>query len=547
MYRQTLTFLVLLSVLTLSGCGNNDAFSSGSGTTGGTGTGTGGTTGASDVYLGNGFGSGFQAGVLDIAVPSLSAGGTSSVTATLADASGNLYTDPVDVTFASACTGQGTALLGSPVTSASGYASTTYQAQGCQGPDTITAQATVNGQTLTATGTVTVQAAELNAISFVSATPSTIGIKGVGLNETSTVVFKVVDKTGGPVANQDVAFSLDTTVGGISISPTSATTGTNGEVQTIVTSGTVPTVVKVTATVVGVTPTIATQSNGLVVSTGIADQDSFSLSAEELNPEAWNYDNEQVTISVLAADHFNNPVTDGTPVYFTTEGGQIDPSCTIVDGGCSVTWRSSEPRPAQGRVTILAAMQGEESFTDLNGNGLFDDSDPYTDLPGEAFRDDNENGVYDATTEEFRDFNQNGLRDGADSAYNGLLCSPSSTKCSATKSIEVRDSLVLVMAESFANIAISSSPINAPATVIVDVSGATNGQPMPYGTTVSFETTNGKLLSKASYTITSTNFNGPTSYAVTIDGDGTASSGLMTITVTTPKGNTTYKTVTVND
>ncbi len=46
-----------------------------------------------------------------------------------------------------------------------------------------------------------------------------------------------------------------------------------------------------------------------------------------------------------------------------------------------------------GRSTILAFAQGEESFTDTNGNGLYDFGEPFDDLT-EAFLDVNEDGVF---------------------------------------------------------------------------------------------------------------------------------------------------------
>ena len=165
----------------------------------------------------------------------------------------------------------------------------------------------------------------------------------------------------------------------------------------------------------------ATLTTPVSTSTGIADQDSFSLSASVLNPEGWDIDNTEVTLLILAADHFNNPVPDGTAIFFTTEGGQVDSSCQTATGQCSVTWRSSDPRPSDGRVTILATAIGEESFVDLNGNNVLDNTDNYSDRR-EAFRDDNENGVHDVGTEEFRDFNSNGMYDPADNEFNGALC-----------------------------------------------------------------------------------------------------------------------------
>ena len=115
----------------------------------------------------------------------------------------------------------------------------------------ITATATVAGASLSATGTVTVAAAAVGSISFVSATPANINLKGTGSSggsETSTLVFKVVDTSGGARASANVTFSLNTSVGGITFAPASGTTDANGQVQTIVSAGTVATTVRVTAT-----------------------------------------------------------------------------------------------------------------------------------------------------------------------------------------------------------------------------------------------------------------------------------------------------------
>lgn len=81
-----------------------------------------------------------------------------------------------------------------------------------------------------------------------------------------------------------------------------------------------------------------------------------------------------------------------------------------------------EPRPSDGRITILATAIGDESFTDLNGNGRYDAMDFFEDLP-EAFRGDNENGLYDDGMEEFLDFNSDGVYAPENGIYNGVLCS----------------------------------------------------------------------------------------------------------------------------
>ena len=247
--------------------------------------------------------------------------------------------------------------------------------------------------------------------------PEQIAIEGTGGTENSTIVFRVLGATGVPLENIDVDFALNTTVGGLALSTTAATTNAQGEVQTVVAAGSVATSVRVTATITS--EGISTQSSRLVVSTGIPDSDSFSISVSQFNPEAFDFDGIEVEVTARAADAFNNPIPVNTSISFYTEGGSIDPSCsTDAAGACSVTWRSQNPRPGNGVTTILAHVIGNESFTDGNGNGRYDDGEVFDDL-GEAFADEDEDGGYDDNVEFFVDFNENFDRDAADGMYNG--------------------------------------------------------------------------------------------------------------------------------
>jgi hypothetical protein len=82
-------------------------------------------------------------------------------------------------------------------------------------------------------------------------------------------------------------------------------------------------------------------------------------------------------------------------------------------GECSVRFCAGNPRPADGRVTILAYALGEESFVDSNGNNRYDAGEPFTDL-GDPFR--NDRAVTDA--------NANGIDD----------LSPPATACASAAS-----------------------------------------------------------------------------------------------------------------
>jgi hypothetical protein len=509
----------------------------------------GGGGGAVTAQMGSGTGTAFQPGAIAVATPQLSAGGSTSLQVVLQQTDGTLYSQPATITFSSPCVAQGLANVGQPAATSTGIASSTYAATGCSGTDVITATATVGGQALSATGSVTVAAAAIGSIVYVSATPTNIALKGTGNAghpEASTVIFKVLDATGGPRAGADVTFTLNTTVGGITLGPVTAKSGTDGRVQTVVQAGTVATPVRVTATVTSVTPAIATQSSQLTITTGIPDANSFSLAVQCQNIEALNTDGVTVPVTARLADRFNNGVPDGTAVTFTTEGGTIQSQCqtatTITESGvCTVNWTSSNPRPSDGRSSLLATSIGEESFVDANGNGTFDNGETFTD-DGEAFLDNNENGVHDPG-EPIYDFNNNSMWDGPDGKFNGVLCLDTTGRCGTQKTTGIGARNVIIMS--------GSSPVTVPANGSTLAPGVgvptstrtyfitfkdTNGNPLPAKTTiVATVTGNGFTLG------TPSNFDvpcttGPTTYPFTISSATGATSGTLTITVTTPAG-----------
>jgi hypothetical protein len=506
----------------------------------GSGGGGGGGGGTTVVRMGSGFGASFQQGVLQLGVSTLSAGGTTGVSASFVTATGNLFTEAVDVTFNSPCVGQGLATITTPVNTTTGIANTNYVASGCNGGDVITATATVNGTTLTATGTVTVSPPSVGSIQFISATPTNIGLRGTGgagRAESSTVVFRVVDSTGGPVPNVDVTFALNTLVGDLRVSPAAplvARTNFDGRVQATVTSGTIATTVRVAATVAGTG--ISTQSDQLTITTGIPDQDSVSLSVGTFNTDSWAFDGVVVPVNIRLSDRFNNPVPDGTAVTFTAEGAQIGSQCLTADGACSVNWTSQNPRPPDGAVTILATATGEESFVDINGNGTFNAGDSFDDI-GEPFRDDNEDGIRQ-TNEPFLDFGgantatPNGSHDGPNGLFNGLLCTGAS--CGAATTVAVSDSAVILMSGCDLDTSVfpPAVALTATPTAIGGPFRDARGNPLPAGATITFATNNGSLQGTTSRTYPNTL--AVQSYSVNAVANAPSSSGNLTITVTCP-------------
>ena len=255
----------------------------------------------------------------------------------------------------------------------------------------------------------------------------------------------------------------------------------------------------------------------------------------------------------------NNPVPDGTAVTLNAEGGQIGGACqtttTPSDGGgvCTVTFVSQDPRPADGRVTVIAFAIGEETFVDQNADGIFNNMDTPLEI-GEPFRDDDEDGMADTPPEFFADFNSNGMWDDATAAdyvnFNGLLCDSMTALCSPNQTLFVSDSNVIVMSSSGAvvtdNVGGTLDLTGGPGSVTFTI-GDINGQPMAGGTTIDATTSNGTIVGPDNYTVPCSNVNSPLPYTFSLEPDTTPDSGVLTVEVTSPSGLVTLYSITVDD
>ncbi|MBU2886626.1 hypothetical protein KO507_12710 [Gilvimarinus agarilyticus] len=304
---------------------------------------------------------------------------------------------------------------GNIVTANNGTASIRYTATSCTGEDLIEATSTNDGIVVAASSIIPIAPDSVNTVTFVSSEPEYISLKGTGGSEASEVTFQIRGGTGAPVKDIPVNFALNTDAGGITLTQDNDISDQEGYVSTIIQSGSTPTSVRVSATTDnGVT----TQSSRVVASTGLPDQNSMSIASELLYPVGWDQDGIESEITVSLADAFNNPVPKDTPVYFTTNGGNVEAACLTEEkinpdnansdlyppGTCAVTWRSSNPRPRgdnqvyadesgtvpvlrcepngllagvetecrNGRAIVMATTIGNESFNDNNNNGLYD-------------------------------------------------------------------------------------------------------------------------------------------------------------------------------
>jgi hypothetical protein len=569
----------------------------------------------------------FTPGVLDIGIGSgiLTPDGKTAITASVVDSKGALVTDAFSVTFSSPCLTAGTSIIagGNTVAATAGQATAEYTSRGCSGPDgasaTDTVKATVSFKTtqLTATSDISVKGDTIQSIAFVDAVPQLISIKGTGGGETSVLRFRVLGQTGKPIKGTCVGFAPSTTLGGLALAPSlnqcsiggssgifNSLTDAEGYASATVKSGSVPTAVRVTATT---SNNLSTQSSALAVTTGLPDQNSISLGITNLEPVGWHYDGVETKVTVRLADAFNNPVPDGTNVSFTTTGGSIGSSCATKNGVCDVTWTSQQPRPQpnipytlsiggsgvqltcsngkpecrNGRVMILAHAIGNESFSDGDGTGLYNDKTkdgfatdvnrckpnaPFSsavnaavgcDDLGEAYVDKNFDGEHSAD-EEIIDFNENGLFDVQNGKYDGALCSGTaltSGDCTTNKVSVRKDGYIVMSSEVVSTSLLTPRIMSAGAGVsnlYTMILADENGNGLPAGTTLTLKSdalSNGKVTVSPSAAlpmsteprlmfITLTGTDDPTSMTAkaakgsfTLEINSTTSSGAVTTSV----------------
>jgi hypothetical protein len=392
---------------------------------------------------------------------SITKGGTSVVSATVLDGENNPMPNGTTVNFTIDNAALGTIV--SSATTTEGVAKATFSAG-----TTSTGAATVTATSGVATGTTTIEVTGTTAgsIEFVVATPQIISIKGSGGLETSQIKFLVKDSSGNPiVSSQAVRLVLSGPNGGEYLGDTpginTITVGTvNGEVSTILHSGTIPGTVTIIATVLDGAnqPTSLRTSSGVIaIGGGIPSEGHFSLATTTFNLEGLNWDGITADITARIADRYGNyNVLEGTSVSFYSECGAIDRAVNLdAAGSGSVTFRTQRPyphngplsiaddliaalyleklgvtipnsnNPRDGLCTIVVVVDGEEEFTDANANGAYDGGETFDDTYDDIHLDkddDSENiafgtetpgNPYDPTFEDLIvDRNLNGTFDG---------------------------------------------------------------------------------------------------------------------------------------
>ena len=266
------------------------------------------------------------------------------------------------------------------------------------------------------------------------------------------------------------------------------TTISDGTAAVNVVAGNLFTSVLVTATL-STDATKSATSYGVAVTSGNAAQDTISVSAQNLSMEAWNRDGVTNSINVIVSDRLGNPLPKGTLVNFVSNNGVLTGAdgsrgtCALSElSRCSVTYSSSNgtSRPANGRISILAYMAGEESFIDSNGNNVWDAREVFYPV-GRPFLDANENGIYDAGEQRIGT-SVAGTAACAPSGYPSEVNTCDDTAWSAD--VLVRQQIIIVQATSDAVITKKTWTNDAFDVIISDKNKTTSNNSMPTGSTI---------------------------------------------------------------
>lgn len=272
---------------------------------------------------------------------------TDSIYATVTDAVGHPLPN-VEVLFATTIGN----ITSSRTTNINGVAAVPFSSS-----QTGTAQITASAGDASGHYTLYLIPGEPNSI-LLSYFPSSVGVRGSGRNETLLITALVLDANNNPVIDgTEVFFNINNSPGGGDfLSSTDAIPTINGEATVSYNSGTVSGTARIRAICEGVSAV----STEILVYAGppyIEDVGSgcltshMSLGSSPCNMFGMNIVGDSVRITALVGDRYNNPVTPGTAVYFTTSGGVITTATGYTDssGFASVTLFSGNPLPTISR------------------------------------------------------------------------------------------------------------------------------------------------------------------------------------------------------
>lgn len=328
----------------------------------------------------------------------LESGGSTIVTLQTKDTGTNQFQNDITVNLSATCGSFEEASISS---SNQGNVSATYSSIDdngnlCEGLQTITA-VTANNTSSSQSINVNIKAIEASSIVYTTTNAVVLGAKNSGSSASSQVEFTVY-ANGVPAANQDVILDLIRSPSDFNfVSQGNRTTKTLksdslGRVTVNLYPGNIPGPVEIKASLSSNANTFALAKN-ISVATGRPTQNGVTLAIGK-NVLADNAI-DTTSISPYLTDRQGNLIPDGTVVSFVAEGGTVTPNCATVNGNCTVTFTSQNPRPANGRVSVIAYVEGDKAYSDLNGDNVYTIGiDDLLDNIGHFFRDDNEDLKY---------------------------------------------------------------------------------------------------------------------------------------------------------
>ncbi len=188
--------------------------------------------------------------------------------------------------------------------------------------------------------------------------PNSVGVRGSGRNETLLITATVNDANNNPVVDgTPVTFNINNSPGGGDfLSSGNAIPTINGQATVAYNSGTVSGTARVRAVCAGVSAV----STEILIHAGppyienIGDgclSSHMAIGASPCNMFGMDIVGESVQLVCLVGDRYNNPVTPGTAVYFTTSGGVVTTATGYTDsaGFARVTLYSGNPLPTVSR------------------------------------------------------------------------------------------------------------------------------------------------------------------------------------------------------
>ncbi|WP_425918796.1 hypothetical protein [Acinetobacter sp. TSRC1-2] len=416
----------------------------------------------------------------------LESGGSTNITLKTQDANTKVNQNNVNVEFTATC---GKFEPATVVSSNQGNVTTSYKAIGTDGKlCTGTQKISAKGLNIPEVALdVSIKALEANSLVYTS-NKLNLGIRKSGSASSGQIEFTLY-ANGVPVADQDVLIEKVQAPEDLSFvsfgnrNNKTIKSDSNGKVIVNLYPGDKPGPVEIRATLVS-DINVSAISKEVSVSIGRLTQDGLSLSVSK-NSLQNVIDGDAATITARMVDRTRNPVPDGTVISFVSEGGKVEPNCSTVQGVCSVILTTQEPRPLDNRVTVLAYVEGDKTFTDLDGDNLYTKGvDTLLSNIGSFFRDDNENNQYN------KDYGIGEFLYNRAVLGNKATCAPSTIRqpniadtCDDNLDTVVRQQLLFAFAENtptFTNVNASGSLLS-----FNMYGNSAQSVPMPTGTTIS--------------------------------------------------------------